>query len=382
MMNPAEIMKNRIAHGLALVGLLLAALAPVSQAQFLVENPRMPDQPDDPNERIRVTTVAVFGDESGPPEALLTAPFGIVSDSKGFVYILDLQQAVIKKFSSDGTWLANFSSPGKAPGELSSPRGLFLAADSILIVQEDMQRNTSRFTTSGRFLDRSNMDLLGLRQPSMVGATSEGLVVFASPIADRYALQINVVDLDAEAIVHSFEYEALSLGGAPEGMRIPPYVEVTAGGTIIVAHPFDYAYRMFSLEGEHLGDMRRSFEGLIPPYVFDMRGNRMVRYFSALNAPRSIGSGWWMGRANWPTNFKSGEEWYSMRDASGQFPMAERDAIVDLFDAEWNLVYSLSLDERRELMPGGGIVTISSDGHIFQLQENGTVVKRHIEVLR
>lgn len=342
----------------------------------------MPDQPDDPNLRIRVTDVAVFGDESGPEEALLSAPFGIVTDSNGFVYILDSQQAVIKKFTSDGTWLKNIAGPGKAPGELSGPRGLVLAADSILVVQEDMRRNTSRFTTSGRFLDRTNMDLLGLRQPSLVGATSEGLVVLASSITDRYALQIDVVNLDTETIVHSFEYEALSLGGAPEGMRIPAYVEVTEDGMITVAHPFDYAYRMYSLEGEHLGDMRRDFEGLMPPYVFEIQTARAVRYFSALYAPRSIGSGWWLGLANWPTNFSSGDEWFNMRDESGQFPAEESDAILDIFDTDWNLVYSLSLEERRQLMPGRGIVAIGSDGHVFQFQENGTIVKRRIGVLR
>ena len=368
---------------LPLLVFVMTLLAPASQGQFLVENPRMPDQPADPADRLQVTEVAVFGDESGPEEALLSAPFGIVTDSDGFVYILDLQQALIKKFAADGTWIENFAGPGKAPGELSGPRGLILAADTILVVQEDMRRNTSRFTISGRFLDRTNMDLLGLRQPSLVGATSEGLVVFASSITDRYALQIDVVNLDTETIVHSFEYEALSLGGAPDGMRIPPYVEVTEDGMIIVAHPFDYAYKMYSLEGEHLGDMRREFSGLMSPFVFEVQGNRAVRYFSALYAPRSIGSGWWVGQAHWPTNFTSGEEWYRMRNETGQFPAEETDTVLDIYDAEWNLVYSLPLEEQRELMPGRGmVVAIGSDGHIFQFQENGTIVKRHIEILR
>jgi|GEM_PF-2083327 len=356
--------------------------SPVSQAQFLVENPRLPDQPDNPNERIRVTDVAVFGDESGPEEALLSAPFGIVSDSKGYVYILDMQQSVIKKFTADGRWIENLAGPGKAPGELSGPRGIVLAADSILVVQEDMRRNTSRFTTSGRFLDRTHMGLLDLGQPSLVGATPDGQIVYASSLSDRYALQIDVVNLDTETIEHSFEYEALSLGGAPEGMRIPAYVEVTEDGMIIVAHPFEYGYRMYSLEGKHLGDMRREFEGLMPPYVYEIQTARAVRYFSALYAPRSIGSGRWLGRANWPTNFSSGEEWFNMRDESGQFPAEESDTILDIFDADWNLIVSLSGEEQRALMPGRGIVAISSDGHIFQYQENGTIVKRRIEVLR
>ena len=78
-------------------------------------------------------------------------PRGIVADSRGQVFVLDRQPAVIKRFGPDGAFLGTIAGEGAGPGEISR-QGVLMIARDTLVIHDQSQTRTSTWTTDGTFL--------------------------------------------------------------------------------------------------------------------------------------------------------------------------------------------------------------------------------------
>jgi len=225
------------------------------------------------------------------------------------------------------------------------------------------------------------MDEMDLGRPSLVGLMPDGDAVYAAAISGTYALQISVVDLDSTQVTASFQYTALSMGSAPPSMRIAPQVRVTQNGLAAIAHPFMYSYQFLNEQGSVEGNMTREFEGLVPPYSTEFRGARVVRYFSNLAAPLPLSDGYWLGQASWPTNLQSGKSFFDALESGNPLEL-EYESSLDVFDQSWELVYSADRETRRSLFEGMGIIGTDGQGHVFEYQQDGTIHKILVEIVR
>lgn len=79
-------------------------------------------------------------------------PVDIAFDDTGHIYVSDLNRNQILKFTSQGVLKLAIGNHGSGPGELSSPRGLYIHKNFIYVNERDNQRVSVFSTISGEFV--------------------------------------------------------------------------------------------------------------------------------------------------------------------------------------------------------------------------------------
>lgn len=375
-------LKKWLVKFILILGVMIFVPSELTQARqnSVIQNPRYPGQPESVSDFIRFTKVAEFGAEDAEAEALIGGPAGLATSNDGTVYILDAASNQVVMYEPDGTFIKRIGAPGDGPGEFNGPRGIFTDGHTYLLVQNARSRRTERFLLDGTFVDTHLMKDFGMNQPVIAGLMGPSTIVYAESQRGKFALKIKVVDMSGEWSESSaFTYEVLTLGQVSEAMMIPPEVTVTTD-RIIVAHPYEYQYKMYDKNGKVITEMHRDFEGLMEPYVADFRGNPMVRFFSNVLNPDRIDENWWLGRATWPTNLGDPKD-YMAAAMAGKAPRLKNEMSFDLFDNNWKLRYSLNREQYRSILEGRGLIGYDGKGHVFMTSNTGSVVKYRMEVI-
>lgn len=113
------------------------------------------------------------GVEEGEADYMLYSPVDIDADPDGNVYILDMKDALIKKYDSDGLFIRNIGRKGKGPGEFDRPIQMEIDSSSRIIVADPYQR---RF----EFLSRDGNHIRSVRMGPYVSSLccgKEGLIL-------------------------------------------------------------------------------------------------------------------------------------------------------------------------------------------------------------
>ena len=77
---------------------------------------------------------------------------GIAIDEQGLLYLTFMAQDVVRVYSDDGKLIRQWGAKGPADGELSSPGGILLAADGHVYVADQRNHRIQKFTREGKFL--------------------------------------------------------------------------------------------------------------------------------------------------------------------------------------------------------------------------------------
>ena len=78
----------------------------------------------------------------------------VVVDASGNVYVSDCGNSRIQKFSSSGTFLATWGTPGSADGQMSYPTDIAIDASGDLLVADQYNSRIQKFDNSGTFLTK------------------------------------------------------------------------------------------------------------------------------------------------------------------------------------------------------------------------------------
>ncbi len=120
----------------------------------------------------------------GAVEGDLNYQFGqvgtIATDSKGNIYVSDLQARQVKVFSPDGVFVRTVGGPGAGPGELSPQAAYVLVAPGdTLLVPDTQNRRVNRYAPDGTILESVPLEI------------EKGLpLVFRSTASGKIAAQI------------------------------------------------------------------------------------------------------------------------------------------------------------------------------------------------
>ena len=106
-------------------------------------------------------------------------PQDIAIDSQGLVYVTDVDNLRIQKFSPDGNFVAQFGN-GSGPGQLKSPRSITIdTAGTGLVYVSDGDNRVSVFTIDGVFVSsfgRKGSNIDQFNRPRGLALNKDGLL--------------------------------------------------------------------------------------------------------------------------------------------------------------------------------------------------------------
>lgn len=97
-------------------------------------------------------------DDAGENNEFLVAPWSVVADGSGNIFVYDTMMKKIYKYSKELKLLTTFGGPGGGPGEFGISAGmggriyLYLAKDNLLYAGDRMNQKIICFDTSGRLV--------------------------------------------------------------------------------------------------------------------------------------------------------------------------------------------------------------------------------------
>jgi DNA-binding beta-propeller fold protein YncE len=221
------------------------------------------------------STGAFLGDLGvGAP---LSGPVGLAVDRAGNLYVANMDDSKILRYSGSGSYLGIFASTG-----LYRPAGIAFDSDGTLVACNHDDGSVSRYSASGQLLSHVPTGLTGLLAIALdkngniyvsmsntgpgtgvfrLAADGTGRTLFASgPTLDARGLafdsmgRLNVVNCLDDS-VRRFDLDGTDLGVfASGGLNNPFAIAFDAAGDLYVSNQTGGTIRRFSATGTDLGD--------------------------------------------------------------------------------------------------------------------------------
>ena len=161
----------------------------------------------------RSEVIHVLKEEPERPESLLYDPNGVLRDTDGRCYVMDVGNRRVAVFGPDGRFERSIGRQGSGPGEFDSPLlSLCGLEDEMVSVWDPHTRLIHRFRTDGVFLDR-------IRSPM------GGEIYYRSP--DDLFISVRIYGtFEQEQLCWGQEFIARRAAGDTVGRAATPLVHV------------------------------------------------------------------------------------------------------------------------------------------------------------
>ena len=210
-------------------------------------------------------------------------PQNIAIDSKDNVYVTDLGNKRVQKFSSSGAFLKTWGSSGSEPGKFSSPSGITTTNDAVFVVDSQLHK-VQKFDHEGNFIlqwgiQGSNPGEFLL--PNGIASDKNGMVF----VVDTGNHRIQKFDSDGNFI------SSFGKSGTSNDKFISPLgITIDSIGNIYVSDTGDNSIKKFDSDGNFISIINSSVGGTaikvqglaIDPegnlYAIDTGSDRVLRF--------------------------------------------------------------------------------------------------------
>ena len=86
---------------------------------------------------------------SVPQSVGVRSPYSVAADGSGNIYVTDISNDSILKYSSDGLFLLSWGSNGTADGQFNDPTGIAVDGSGNVYIADTNNNRIQRFTSSG-----------------------------------------------------------------------------------------------------------------------------------------------------------------------------------------------------------------------------------------
>lgn len=102
-------------------------------------------------------------------------PGGITTDEYGNIYIVDILNARVQKFSSDGMYLSTYGNPDNTSGPLKRPKDVAVDRRGNVYVSDGLQSAISVFSAEGKYLGFIGRTIQGDKSPKSLFKAISGI---------------------------------------------------------------------------------------------------------------------------------------------------------------------------------------------------------------
>jgi tripartite motif-containing protein 71 len=189
--------------------------------------------------------IAASGDtcqagSSGSANGQFDSPNGVATDSSGNVYVADLGNDRIQRFSPSGVFLGKWGSHGTGNGQFDMPEDVAVDSAGDVYVADLVNNRVQRFSSTGTFLGKWGTAGSGpgqFEQPVAVATDSQRNVYVVDVVNQR-------VQVFRPSGVFIKQWDGASAGGG--ALNGPTSIAVGVAGTIYVADAGNNRVEMFS----------------------------------------------------------------------------------------------------------------------------------------
>ena len=211
----------------------------------------------------------------GSGDGQFNYPMGVAVDSSGGVYVAEMNNHRIQKFNSNGTFLTKWGSLGSGDRQFNYPMGVAVDSSGRVYVADTNNHRIQKFSSTGTFLTKW-------------GSYGSGDGQFQSPIGVAVDASGNVYVTDEGNnriqkfnSTGTFLAKGGSYGSGDGQFNFPEGVAVDASGNVYIADWGNYRIQRFSSTGTFLTKWGTKGAGdwqFSNPYgiAFDLSGNIYV----------------------------------------------------------------------------------------------------------
>lgn len=289
----------------------------------------------------------VFGAEEEPQEEVLARVRDVEVDEGGNVYVLGNDRVVA--FARDGTFRWEIDGQGDGPGELSRASRIALHPSGDLYVDNQFATRYEVFSNDGSFIRSIPVNTMGHNRISLVGFIDDSTAVGHRAMSGVLGTTVMVLDTGEEwSVRREFVVDQEEDPEIPEFLTREPDVELL-GNHIALTNVVRYEISILTLEGDTVRVVRRDAPDYLRPGVATFEnGQRGTALFSSLEGPVRLGTGHYVTSGFWPTNVTDPDEAATLA-FRGEAAPADFYRTLDIYDADWQLLYSVDREAFEEL---------------------------------
>jgi DNA-binding beta-propeller fold protein YncE len=175
-------------------------------------------------------------------------PYGIAIDSRGDVYVSDMNNNRIQKFSPDGEFITATGLYGSGDGQFKYPYGIAVDEKGVLYVIDAFNYRIQKFSQDLMFLSKwGSQESIGVKlyMPHEIAIMKDGNVI----LSDRQNHRFSVFNKDGSLIKRFGEFGE---GKDSTGIQFsePHGIAISESGEIFMCDRYNFRIHKFSAGGE------------------------------------------------------------------------------------------------------------------------------------
>lgn len=167
-------------------------------------------------------------------------PHDIAVDDSQYVYVTDVYNDRVQKFTSEGVFITSWGDSGSANGQFDGPCGIAVDDSGYVYVVDSENYRVQKFTRSGTFITKWGS-----------GGAGDGQFVTAVGIAVDDSGHVYVID-SSTARIQKFTSKGEFITGWEVGTYLAEAIAVSDRGYVYVADWWDDCVRVFTSDGTFL----------------------------------------------------------------------------------------------------------------------------------
>ncbi len=227
---------------------------------------------------------------SGSGNGQFSYPVSIAIDAGGYVYVTDWNNSRVEKFTSTGTYVTQWGSYGTGAGQFEYPYGIAVDSSGYLYVTDAENSRVEKFTSTGAYVTQWGTNGSGNSQfnyPAGIAVDSSGYVY----VADSYNYRIQKFTSTGTYVT-----QWGSNGSGNSQFDYPFGITIGGNGFVYVADTYNNRVQAFTSTGTYItqwgsyGTGNGQFNGPVgivtdstgAIYVSDYNNNRVQKFIACV----------------------------------------------------------------------------------------------------
>lgn len=220
----------------------------------VVKNPKRPLYDEDV---VGIKEVLSIGKTEGEEEYMFSQLRDITVDDAGNIYVLDIKEANVKKFSKDGEYIKSIGKKGQGPGEIGMPAFITISKQNEIVVEDPMSRRFAFFSFDGDFIKNLSFAKMSLVQ---IELDKEGNIIGGTIDMKKQVYEVRKVSPEIDFIC---SYGSSPLSRNPQiSNPFKPMLRwaVLPDDTVVCGNAEEYMLEVYNPNGEIIKKILKDYD--------------------------------------------------------------------------------------------------------------------------